>query len=138
MPRTVVLRHDLSDGSHHYDWLIEPMGSAASADDDATAHPDRRELIAWRLPEPPHSSAALSMTADRLPPHRRRYLDYEGPVSGNRGSVVRIARGEAEVLSDTPDRFEARGRIADRAFRLDATPSPASGEAAWRLTVIWE
>ena len=138
MPRTVVLRHDLPDGSHHYDWLIEPMGSAAAAADDAKDDPDRRVLIAWRLPEAPHSSAESVMTADRLPPHRLRYLDYEGPISGGRGRVYRVARGEAEVLTDSSDRFEARGRMADRAFRMAAKPSPAAGASAWRLTVTWD
>lgn len=139
MPRTVVLRHDLPDGSHHYDWLIEPMGSAAAAaDDDAMADPDRRELIAWRLPHPPDGAAESSMKADRLPPHRRRYLDYEGPISGGRGSVRRVSSGEAEVLTDSADRFEARGRMADRAFSMAATPAAESGASAWRLTVTWD
>ena len=30
---------------------------------------------------------------ERLPDHRREYLDYEGPVSGGRGHVRRIASG---------------------------------------------
>ena len=137
MPRTVVLRHDLPDGSHHYDWLIEPMGSAAAPAGDATAESDRRELIAWRLPDAPDTSAGTSITADRLPPHRRRYLDYEGPISGDRGRVRRIAQGQAEILTDSPQRFEAQGRMDGRAFRLLATPASAGGESAWQLTVTW-
>jgi hypothetical protein len=30
---------------------------------------------------------------DRLPDHRRVYLDYEGPISGGRGEVVRVEAG---------------------------------------------
>lgn len=30
---------------------------------------------------------------ESLPVHRRRYLDYEGPISGNRGNVQRVASG---------------------------------------------
>ena len=138
MPRTVVLRHDLPDGSHHYDWLIEPMCPAAATTGDALADPDDRVLIAWRLPDPPSSVHGKATAADRLPPHRRLYLDYEGPISGHRGEVRRIAGGDAEVLTDSPERFEARGRMAGRAFRLAATPSPASGVSAWRLTVTWD
>lgn len=137
MPRTVVLRHDLPDGSHHYDWLIEPMGSAAAPAADPTADPDRRELIAWRLPDAPDTSAGTSITADRLPPHRRRYLDYEGPISGDRGRVRRIAQGRAEILTDSSQRFEARGSMDGRAFILDATPAPTGGASAWHLTVTW-
>lgn len=138
MPRTVVLRHDLPDGSHHFDWLIEPMGPGAATAGDAAAEPDRRELIAWRLPDSPHAAALMTTEADRLPPHRRLYLDYEGPISRGRGSVRRVAGGEAEVLTDSAERFEATGRMAGRAFRLDATPAQASGGSAWRLTVTWD
>jgi hypothetical protein len=28
------------------------------------------------------------------------YLDYEGPVSGNRGSVTRVAAGEYQLLGE--------------------------------------
>jgi hypothetical protein len=30
---------------------------------------------------------------ERLPDHRRQYLDYEGPISGGRGFVRRVAFG---------------------------------------------
>jgi hypothetical protein len=33
----------------------------------------------------------------RLPDHRRAYLEYEGPVSGGRGEVRRIASGTCAV-----------------------------------------
>ena len=33
-----------------------------------------------------------------LDPHRRAYLEYEGEVSGNRGTVKRIERGTYEPL----------------------------------------
>lgn len=138
MPRTVILRHELPDGSHHFDWLIEPMGPVAATAGDAAADPDRRELIAWRLPEAPDAAAVMTTEADRLPPHRRVYLDYEGPISGNRGEVHRVARGEADAILDTAERFEARGQMSGRAFRLDATPAPARAAATWRLTVTWD
>lgn len=31
--------------------------------------------------------------------HRKAYLTYEGPVSGERGRVRRVAEGEVEVLA---------------------------------------
>lgn len=33
----------------------------------------------------------------RLPDHRRAYLDHEGPVGGDRGSVVRVASGMCSI-----------------------------------------
>ena len=44
-------------------------------------------LRTWRLLSPP---ACLQwIAAEQLPDHRRLYLDYEGPVSGNRGTWFR-------------------------------------------------
>lgn len=40
----------------------------------------------WRLSSPPDVAATL--VAEELPDHRLMYLDYEGPVSGNRGTVI--------------------------------------------------
>jgi hypothetical protein len=127
MPRTVVLRHTLPDGSAHFDWLIESAAPPAPAD------PDARTLTAWRVEGPlhePHDGPA-GWPARRLPPHRRLYLDYEGPVSGNRGHVVRMARGSAEVLTDAPARYEAILRLETHAARITIEPE---GPGAWRLS----
>ncbi|GAB5404991.1 MAG: hypothetical protein Aurels2KO_32220 [Aureliella sp.] len=45
----------------------------------------------------PQSRVASELLAVRLPDHRKKYLDYEGPVSGNRGSVRAVARGFATL-----------------------------------------
>jgi len=71
--RFVVLEHD--HPFLHWDFFIEQ--------EDA--------LAAWRLLESPR--AGVRIAAVPLPDHRRHYLDYEGPVSGDRGSVHRIHSG---------------------------------------------
>lgn len=70
--RYVVLEHD--HPMLHWDFLLE-------------AGP---VLRSWRLPAPPQEG---TWSAERLPDHRPLYLDYEGPVSGGRGTVVRRDRG---------------------------------------------
>ncbi|MEQ8845826.1 MAG: hypothetical protein RIB58_13335 [Phycisphaerales bacterium] len=100
MPRpfpTVLLRHDLPDGSHHFDWLIDRDGQGP--------------LLTFRLDAdlrtgPPSFEAVL------LPDHRRRYLDYEGPVSGGRGSVQRLWRGQGVLVVEEADRVVVRVEIA--------------------------
>jgi len=82
MPRFVVLRHDIPGGVH-WDFMLEKGMSLAT----------------WSLPEPPDS--AHPITAEALPDHRLAYLDYEGPVSGGRGSVTRWDRGTYQVESET-------------------------------------
>lgn len=37
-----------------------------------------------------------------LPDHRSLYLDYEGPISGDRGSVLRWDSGQFTLLGETP------------------------------------
>jgi hypothetical protein len=49
-------------------------------------------LRTWRLAEPPRAGRNIAATA--LFDHRLLYLDYEGPVSGDRGTVKRWDHGE--------------------------------------------
>ncbi|HUT09947.1 MAG TPA: DNA polymerase ligase N-terminal domain-containing protein [Thermoguttaceae bacterium] len=72
--RFSVLRHDGPDGLH-WDFFLE-MGPV---------------LKTWALPRPPESGVEMPCTA--LPDHRLLYLDYEGPVSGDRGTVSLWDRG---------------------------------------------
>jgi hypothetical protein len=84
MPRFVILRHDCPRGVH-FDFMLESDGV----------------LKTWALPEPP--SQGVSFIGESLPDHRLAYLDYEGPVSDNRGSVARWDHGayETEQRTDT-------------------------------------
>ncbi len=73
MPRFVILEHD--HPSLHWDLMLE-CGSA---------------LRTWRLMAPPHVGEVIDATA--VFDHRLHYLEYEGPISGGRGRVVRRERG---------------------------------------------
>lgn len=75
MPRFAILCHDSPRGLH-YDFFLER--------DDV--------LLTWALPELP--SVGKELAAERLLDHRLLYLDYEGPISGDRGTVTRWDRGE--------------------------------------------
>lgn len=48
--------------------------------------------------------------------HRRLYLDYEGPISGDRGSVRRVDAGTYERRSAAPGVF--RVWLIDAAIEL--------------------
>ena len=91
MPRFVILTHDWP--FPHFDLLIEAGGV----------------LRAWRLLSEP--KVGETVAAEPIGDHRLFYLDYEGPVSGNRGSVARWDTGECEWLPPEPNRvkFELRG-----------------------------
>ena len=87
MPRFVILEHDHPD--LHWDLMLE-VGVA---------------LKTWRLPAPlpddPREALAIG-------DHRLAYLDYEGPVSGKRGTVKRWDAGTFEALSVSPTNWTIR------------------------------
>lgn len=97
MPRWVLLRHTLPDGSSHHDWMLERgeqrRGGASGG------------LLTFRLPAGvnPLDSSLKQFGGERIGLHRREYLEYEGPVSGGRGVVARIDSGLCEVVDSPPD-----------------------------------
>jgi len=102
---TVQLLHTLPDGTFHFDWMI------------AAAIGAEANLITFRLPRRIDDLAAgEEVLATPLGLHRRAYLEYEGPVSGDRGFVKRVTRGEVRTV-----------RRDDREWRLEVrwqgTPS---------------
>jgi hypothetical protein len=73
MPRYVILEHD--HPRRHWDLMLE-VGEA---------------LRTWRLEGWPENG--VQIRAEPIGDHRIAYLDYEGPVSGNRGRVQRRDEG---------------------------------------------
>ena len=55
-------------------------------------------LKAWRLLDAFAPDRWLA--AEAIPDHRLMYLDYEGPVSGNRGYVTRLTAGAFERVTE--------------------------------------
>jgi len=95
---TVLLEHAQADGTH-YDWLI--------------ARPGEERLWTARVASPGSQWAALGrFTLDVLPPHRRDYLTYEGPVSGGRGTVRRVDAGTVRIVS-----WDEAGAVLDVAMQ---------------------
>ncbi len=79
--RFVVLRHTDRHGVH-YDLMID-LGE---------------RLATWKCPGPPEESGTSGQSCTRIADHRRRYLDYEGPISGARGRVARHDHGLCDLL----------------------------------------
>jgi hypothetical protein len=88
MPRYVILEHD--HPKLHWDFMLE-TGAA---------------LRTWRLAAPPQAGKVIAATL--LGEHRLAYLDYEGPLSGNRGSVKQWDRGDFEETAARDDFVEVR------------------------------
>jgi hypothetical protein len=89
--RFVILEHRWN--GVHWDFLVD----------------DGPTLRTWAIDEP--IVVGKDLPARALPPHRRFYLDYEGEVSGGRGTVRRWDSGVCVVLDWGEDvtRLEVRG-----------------------------
>ncbi|MFQ5424042.1 MAG: hypothetical protein ACE5F9_08680, partial [Phycisphaerae bacterium] len=85
----VVLRHSERSGTH-FDLMIDAG----------------ERLATWRYLTEPFGAAADGMSCEEIGRHRRVYLDYEGPISGDRGHVTRSDGGLCEVHSRRDDRWD--------------------------------
>lgn len=101
MCRFVILAHDWP--TPHFDLLLE-AGTV---------------LRAWRLLGEP---GTVPVSAEPNADHRTLYLDYEGPVSGGRGTVARWDAGTFEWVEDGAARVvvELRGAKLVGRFALEA------------------
>ena len=145
MTRYALLRHECPaayrDGPH-WDFLAERPG----VDDEA-------RLACWsllRLPEAwlgparapspavPEWPSNDEVAATPLADHRAAYLEYEGPLSGARGDIRRVARGRVEWLRATREEVRLRlidgeragvatFRLVGEAWRLDVAGLPSTG-----------
>ena len=91
MPRFVVLQHETPPGFErglHWDLMLE----------------QDEVLRTWALAEEP--CAGREIAAQELAVHRMAYLQYEGPIAGNRGTVTRWDEGEFQLLEETSARME--------------------------------
>ncbi|QDV18162.1 ATP-dependent DNA ligase [Gimesia panareensis] len=118
MQQYVILRHDHPE--LHWDLMLE----------------EGDVLKTWRLPEPPEidpasDESSLDLTAEELPDHRLVYLEYEGPVSGDRGEVTRWDRGTFTLLERSEDQLVALLTGEELAGRI--TLKKTDQEHQWSL-----
>jgi hypothetical protein len=85
--RYVVLRHEGIDRPH-FDLMFETSRGSM--------------LATWRSSEWPVNERTR---LEPLGEHRRDYLTYEGPISGDRGNVRRIHSGHHEIQQNDAQRL---------------------------------
>lgn len=125
--RFALLEHDptpapsrgVADEPPHWDLMIERAPGEA--------------LTTWRLLEMPGGNLERPIVAKLLGDHRREYLSYEGPLSGDRGRVHQVDCGEAQwrERDETRSRFVLWGRLLQGEFEVAATTA-GFHFAAWR------
>lgn len=117
MPSRFVILHHTGHGGEHWDLMLE-YGDV---------------LLAWQLFSDPTASPVFPLRARRIGDHRKRYLDYEGSISGDRGHVTRVDQGvveivEIEELAVSKVRFQLRGRRMMGTFELHKTDEDETDE----------
>ena len=96
-----VILHHVVGGGEHWDLMLEHGPG----------------LLTWRLEANPLAGVGDPMPARRIFDHRKAFLAYEGPISGNRGQVRRVESGtvEFEKLTSRESAFRLSGvRLAGR------------------------
>jgi hypothetical protein len=113
MPRFVLLEH-IWNGVH-WDFMLE-AGDV---------------LRTWAIDAPIVAGQALPARA--LADHRRIYLEYEGEISGNRGSVRRVDAGVFRIFVWSPEhvRVEVAGTQLVGEVDLRGTEPDSGTASSW-------
>jgi hypothetical protein len=120
MPRYVVLHHVLppeSGRASHWDLMLEKA--------------DEASLRTWALEALPERIGAVA--AEALADHRIDYLDYQGPVSNNRGTVTRWDQGTYRIVEESHGQLDLEffeGKLAGRASLSRSLVAPSAAETA--------
>lgn len=115
--RFAVLWHSFPQP--HWDWMFEQGGKLTTF----RSSPNCLEALQSGIPQ----------IWTLLPAHRRQYLDYEGPVSGNRGEVKRVLGGICLWLEETDQaiRLELNSPDFSGYLFLQTSTQPTQWEARW-------
>lgn len=117
MPRYVILWHQKPPGSRrisHWDLMLET----------------RESLRTWALIERPRVGAV--MPCEALEDHRTAYLDYEGAVSRNRGSVAQWDQGTFDWLLEMDQLI----LVTLRGAKLSCNAEFTVGRGQWSLRLL--
>jgi len=118
--RFVLLEHETDP--HHFDLMLE-----------------REDVLwTWAFYETDMPVSVDQLSLERLPDHRKKYLDHEGEISRGRGRVSRVDQGTYRLNNRNPDIPLLVGRFDGRhwtfPFRLKKTSgSGPRGNPAWVL-----
>lgn len=121
MPRYVILEHTgtpIYKPGTHWDLMLE-AGEI---------------LRTWELEAIP--TPGRTVMASSLPNHRLEYLDYEGPISNNRGSVRQWDCGTYQTVRESgiEIEFQLIGKQLCGSLLLQQKSSGSAGP--WQVTLV--
>ncbi len=135
MQRFVILFHECppeSPRSSHFDLMLESDGGLRTW---AIALLPCGWGVAAGLPISADATATESVAATQLLNHRLAYLDYEGPISDDRGTVSRIDAGTFVSIKEATEEWavELTGQRIRGQVTLQRTHETSS---QWQLTFL--
>ena len=88
-----VLQHH-TNGTDHFDLMIE----------------SEKSMLTWQIStnDMKYLLKGKQISAARIKDHRKEYITYEGPISGNRGEVKILDSGLCYILTMNKDITEVR------------------------------
>ncbi len=98
-----VLLHHTSCDRPHWDFLLEQ--------EDA--------LATWQLYHDPLAEGKEEWELFRIADHRKFYLDHEGPLSDNRGDLLRVCGGTYELCEQNSQAWTVRLSSAELAGEFE-------------------
>ncbi len=120
---TVLLRHETSEPSSHFDWMIarEPAG--------------HQRLVTFRLARRlDELQPGQELVAEHIGDHRPAYLTYEGPLSDDRGHVRRVAEGTITGFAEDDEGYRLEVRWTQECFQAVKLRRPCGAEP-WLIVV---
>src|SRR5882757_3202700 len=138
MPRFVLLYHDCPSSyerASHWDLMLESGGVLRTW---ALERLPRNWEAAHTRTTAAHATCPLLgaeniVAAAQLGDHRRDYLEKEGPLSGSRGTVARVAAGTYRSQHESPDDWRVVLTSDDLSANARLARSEAGGEH-WTLS----
>ncbi|MGB7344689.1 MAG: hypothetical protein WBD20_10770 [Pirellulaceae bacterium] len=127
----VILRHELAtipeeqgpslrSAPAHFDWMLQ-VGES---------------LLTWSTTPVADLDRDLNLDAIQLPNHRCAYLEIQGEISGGRGSVTRLVRGQLSHLVVSDDSCQADllwPQTSERTLQRHLTIQRIALSDSWRL-----
>ncbi len=117
MPRFVILHHEYPAGHArraHWDLMLE-WGEA---------------LRTWAVASEPGEASGVE--GEPLPDHRLIYLEYEGPISGDRGTVAQWDAGD--YLVEREAEGELKIQLSGRRLRGQLSLHREADDHFWRVS----
>ena len=140
MPRFVLLYHDCPPHyarPSHWDFMLESgdtLRTWALETLPRAWHAAHARTIAI-YPHCPALAEGDDVAAEQLGDHRREYLEFEGDLSDNRGSVIRVAAGIYATITESPTFWQFSLTESDGTQEVHLS-RPSATATSWELRCV--